>query len=219
MGNTRTYWALLVLVLLAPPRVRSCGSRKAKPASMPAKCGAVRRWCSTSPSSTPGRMPLMSPTPRPAPWLSAAGSSKQHVEAGEEGWVELEINTLSQPAGPNSWRVHVFSTTAAVTPIPWCSSVPGSSRKSTFSPGGAESRLCGKPPQPRHHRDGPARPSAPCDLRVRQFAAHEGRRRRGNARRRRPRGPGDPRRGGGRHPEGRHEEVVGIYTDIRPTAR
>jgi hypothetical protein len=31
--------------------------------------------------------------------------SKQHFAPGEEGWVEVEINTLSQPAGPNAWRV------------------------------------------------------------------------------------------------------------------
>lgn len=34
--------------------------------------------------------------------------SKQHVGPGEEAWVELEINTLSQPAGPNSWRIQLL---------------------------------------------------------------------------------------------------------------
>ncbi len=31
--------------------------------------------------------------------------SAKHYEPGEEGWIELEVNTLSQPAGPNAWRV------------------------------------------------------------------------------------------------------------------
>jgi len=31
--------------------------------------------------------------------------SKQVLEPGEQGWVEVEVNTLSQPVGPNAWRV------------------------------------------------------------------------------------------------------------------
>lgn len=31
--------------------------------------------------------------------------SKQILQPGEQGWVEVEVNTLSQPAGPNAWRV------------------------------------------------------------------------------------------------------------------
>jgi hypothetical protein len=31
--------------------------------------------------------------------------AKQVLQPGEEGWVEVEVNTLSQPAGPNAWRV------------------------------------------------------------------------------------------------------------------
>ncbi len=33
---------------------------------------------------------------------------KQQFAPGEEGWMDVEINTLSQPAGPNQWRVQVF---------------------------------------------------------------------------------------------------------------
>jgi hypothetical protein len=33
--------------------------------------------------------------------------SKQQLNAGEEGWLEMEVNTLSQPAGPNTWRIQV----------------------------------------------------------------------------------------------------------------
>jgi hypothetical protein len=63
--------------------------------------------------------------------------SQSHVAPGEKGWVELDINTLSQPAGPNSWRIQVASrfitATAARTPRRWCSSAPGSSPRSTLS--------------------------------------------------------------------------------------
>jgi len=31
--------------------------------------------------------------------------SKRQFQPDEEGWVELEVHTLSQPAGPNSWRL------------------------------------------------------------------------------------------------------------------
>ena len=31
--------------------------------------------------------------------------SKQVLEPGEQGWVEVEVNTLSQPVGPNARRV------------------------------------------------------------------------------------------------------------------
>jgi hypothetical protein len=31
--------------------------------------------------------------------------AKQVLQPGEQGWVEVEVNTLSQPAGPNAWRV------------------------------------------------------------------------------------------------------------------
>src|SRR5262249_84421 len=31
--------------------------------------------------------------------------ANQVLQPGEEGWVEVEVNTLSQPAGPNAWRV------------------------------------------------------------------------------------------------------------------
>jgi hypothetical protein len=31
--------------------------------------------------------------------------SKQVLNPGEQSWVEVEVNTLSQPAGPNAWRV------------------------------------------------------------------------------------------------------------------
>jgi hypothetical protein len=34
--------------------------------------------------------------------------SAKLLKPGDEGWLELEVNTLSQPAGPNSWRVQVF---------------------------------------------------------------------------------------------------------------
>lgn len=34
--------------------------------------------------------------------------SKQRFAPGEEGWIEVEVNTLTQPAGPNQWRVQVF---------------------------------------------------------------------------------------------------------------
>jgi hypothetical protein len=33
---------------------------------------------------------------------------KQRFAPGEEGWIEVEVNTLSQPAGPNQWRVQLF---------------------------------------------------------------------------------------------------------------
>ncbi len=33
--------------------------------------------------------------------------SAQHFGPGETGWVEMEINTLSQPAGPVAWQIRV----------------------------------------------------------------------------------------------------------------
>ena len=33
---------------------------------------------------------------------------KHRFGPGEEGWIEVEVNTLSQPAGPNQWRVQIF---------------------------------------------------------------------------------------------------------------
>jgi hypothetical protein len=53
--------------------------------------------------------------PRPVDILDAKAScgclkphlSKMHFEPSEAGWVEVEINTLSQPAGPNAWRVDI----------------------------------------------------------------------------------------------------------------
>ena len=34
--------------------------------------------------------------------------SARTIAAGGAGWVELEVNTLTQPAGPHSWRVDLF---------------------------------------------------------------------------------------------------------------
>ncbi|MBY0523017.1 MAG: DUF1573 domain-containing protein [Gemmataceae bacterium] len=33
--------------------------------------------------------------------------SKMQLAPGEEGWVDVEVNTLSQPPGPSAWRVDV----------------------------------------------------------------------------------------------------------------
>lgn len=33
---------------------------------------------------------------------------KRQFAPGEEGWMDVEINTLTQPTGPNQWRVQVF---------------------------------------------------------------------------------------------------------------
>ncbi|TMQ32879.1 MAG: DUF1573 domain-containing protein, partial [Planctomycetota bacterium] len=41
--------------------------------------------------------------------------SQRVVKAGEAGIVELEVNTLSQPAGPNAWSVRILYSEAGVT--------------------------------------------------------------------------------------------------------
>jgi Protein of unknown function (DUF1573) len=41
--------------------------------------------------------------------------SQRFVKAGEAGIVELEVNTLSQPAGPNTWSVRILYSEAGMT--------------------------------------------------------------------------------------------------------
>jgi hypothetical protein len=61
------------------------------------------------------RFPFVNVSTGPVQIIDAKGScgclkprfSKQQLAAGEEGWLEMEINTLSQPAGPNTWRMQV----------------------------------------------------------------------------------------------------------------
>jgi hypothetical protein len=59
------------------------------------------------------RFPLVNDGSQPIEITAAKAScgclkprlSKQILEPGEQGWVEVEVNTLSQPVGPNAWRI------------------------------------------------------------------------------------------------------------------